>query len=605
MSPSCCSSGNGASHVSTNFSDLAEKMTSSLWVNGPELVMSYATDIVVQKRILGALILIISYLRLMSLQKKGPLFRVQGYPIIGNLMTFMPGRSTFINITKLVKNHGKLLELFVFKHRIIIVADVAIARECLVKRPKSFRRTEALELPAKLFGFKKGVMFAEGKDWARLRRLTAPAFSHKNVELMSDAISKEIDVFIARLKLLKSDEIVPMDLQNFFYTTGVITSVAFGDIPEEYRSLFHAVTLTKDVASIFAYMVERTLFPFHDLLWRFSSNYHTQQKADDANKRIEKQFLTLITNARLAATTATPTATDTNANTETNTHSKTGTKTVTDTALKSPSNTDHSSNNNNIDITNATNDPTTTTTTTTTTGISHSRKSLLDSLLGTTTSTEAPLTDSEIMSNVKVFYLAGSDTTAAALTWCIYSLCTHEGVYKALQEEVDSVLSVTVTGFEATAAVSSLPLCSAVLKESLRLYSPIEAVLLSLAGSQSITLSNGIEINSGDEVYVYTDSIMKNPDIFIQPNTFNPTRWYEENTTKERLSDMEDAFLVFGYGPRVCPGQALVQSEGVAALAALVRCFDFKLACPPAEIERVTDFVTKANKLPVYLTPRL
>ena len=96
-------------------------------------------------------------------------------------------------------------------------------------------------------------MFAEGKDWSRLRRLTAPAFSHRNVELMSEAISKEIDVFIARLKSLKSDEIVPMDMQNFFYTIGVITSVAFGDIPEESRSLLHTAMLAKVLLCIVLY----------------------------------------------------------------------------------------------------------------------------------------------------------------------------------------------------------------------------------------------------------------------------------------------------------------------------------------------------------------
>jgi Cytochrome P450 len=82
-------------------------------------------------------------------------------------------------------------------------------------------------------------------------------------------------------------------------------------------------------------------------------------------------------------------------------------------------------------------------------------------------------------------------------------------------------------------------------------------------------------------------------------------RWSSEYSTKEKLNEMEDSFLAFGYGPRVCPGQALVQIEGVAALAALVRSFNLKLACPESEILRVCDFVTKANKLPVYLTPRL
>lgn len=38
-------------------------------------------------------------------------------------------------------------------------------------------------------GFHKGVFTAEGKDWGRARRLTAPAFSHANLVALVGTIS--------------------------------------------------------------------------------------------------------------------------------------------------------------------------------------------------------------------------------------------------------------------------------------------------------------------------------------------------------------------------------------------------------------------------------
>ena len=67
---------------------------------------------------------------------------------------------------------------------------------------------------------------------------------------------------------------------------------------------------------------------------------------------------------------------------------------------------------------------------------------------------------------------------------------------------------------------------------------------------------------------------------------------------------MHKSMLGFGHGPRLCPGMNLALSEGIACLAAIARRLDLALACPPEEIVRQQNFVTKANKLPVTVTLR-
>jgi cytochrome P450 len=80
----------------------------------------------------------------------------------------------------------------------MVVADRTIAKEVLMDRPKTFCRFRSQLTPAKVLGL-NGLLFAEGDSWSRQRRLTVPPFSHKNVELMSPLIAKEIDEFILRL----------------------------------------------------------------------------------------------------------------------------------------------------------------------------------------------------------------------------------------------------------------------------------------------------------------------------------------------------------------------------------------------------------------------
>ena len=64
-------------------------------------------------------------------------------------------------------------------------------------------------------------------------------------------------------------------------------------------------------------------------------------------------------------------------------------------------------------------------------------------------------------------------------------------------------------------------------------------------------------------------------------------------------------FFGIGSGPRVCPGIHLAYSEAIFALAVLTHHFDFELACPKEEINRVFNFTSQPNKMPVYIKKRV
>ena len=58
----------------------------------------------------------------------------------------------------------------------------------LLRRPNTFRRLDSLE---KKLVFKGGLFTTnDPKVWGRVRRLTAPAFSHANVDKMLPALAQ-------------------------------------------------------------------------------------------------------------------------------------------------------------------------------------------------------------------------------------------------------------------------------------------------------------------------------------------------------------------------------------------------------------------------------
>ncbi|RYH09400.1 cytochrome P450 [archaeon] len=65
---------------------------------------------------------------------------------------------------------------------------------------------------------------------------------------------------------------------------------------------------------------------------------------------------------------------------------------------------------------------------------------------------------------------------------------------------------------------------------------------------------------------------------------------------------MEEAFLAFGSGPRVCPGMSLAILESVLAIAYIVKNFSIELACDPKDIVREMNITSNPNMMIISLT---
>eukprot|EP01031_Cornospumella_fuschlensis_P030487 gene30487-36848_t len=229
--------------------------------------------------------------------------------------------------------------------------------------------------------------------------------------------------------------------------------------------------------------------------------------------------------------------------------------------------------------------------------------SMLDSLVQRTDGQDShnTLTDEEIIHNIKIFYIAGAETTAVTLNWICFFLALHPEVQERVRAEAASQTTDSLIGLE---GLGRLPYTRAVVKEAVRLRSSVALQAADLEEDvPSVTLSNGLTVRQGELVWIDIDGLMTDEEVFPRPQTFWPERWLPEHSDPVALSKMEEAFLAFGSGPRVCPGIHLVFTETQLAIAHLIRSFNLTLACDPNEIHRVITLTLPPNKMPLIFTP--
>ncbi|KAL0456879.1 UNVERIFIED_CONTAM: cytochrome [Sesamum latifolium] len=193
--------------------------------------------------------------------------------------------------------------------------------------------------------------------------------------------------------------------------------------------------------------------------------------------------------------------------------------------------------------------------------------------------------------------IAGTDTTAAAITWAMTALIKNPQVLNKVQQEIRSV--VGNKGSVPEYDIQKLPYFKAVVKETLRLYPPAPLSLPRLTIKSSVI--DGYDIEPNIIVYVNVWAINRDKNFWENPNEFLPERFLN-SSVDYKGQDFE--FLTFGSGRRVCPGMTLGIAEVEAALANLLYSFNWELQPGMVEDDVDMDFLpglTTHKKNPLYL----
>ncbi|OQD74411.1 hypothetical protein PENDEC_c011G04881 [Penicillium decumbens] len=174
----------------------------------------------------------------------------------------------------------------------------------------------------------------------------------------------------------------------------------------------------------------------------------------------------------------------------------------------------------------------------------------------------------ELEKEAGVLINAGSDTTATAMTHCLYYLIRNPPVLKKLREEVDAVL-----GGQDTAAryeqVKDLKYQRACIDEALRLRPPTSLGLPRITPPEGATIAG----------YHITE-------LFSDPETYRPERWFDEVEGPRCRTYV----LPFSTGPRACIGRNLAYLEQQILIATLVHRYNWCFESDNLELGTIERF---------------
>jgi enediyne biosynthesis protein E7 len=176
--------------------------------------------------------------------------------------------------------------------------------------------------------------------------------------------------------------------------------------------------------------------------------------------------------------------------------------------------------------------------------------------------TGAGMSDPQLRNETITLLLAGHETTANALAWTFYLLAKHP-------EEMERLHAEVIKGTD-EADFASLPCTERAFKEAMRLYPPIWAMERRAVAEDEL---GGFRIPAGSTVVVSPWVTHRHPDLWHEPERFDPGRFSEERT--ERRQPL--AYIPFGAGPRFCVGGHFAMVEGVIILAMVLRRWRLRL----------------------------
>ncbi|KAF4754151.1 hypothetical protein FOZ62_004820, partial [Perkinsus olseni] len=184
------------------------------------------------------------------------------------------------------------------------------------------------------------------------------------------------------------------------------------------------------------------------------------------------------------------------------------------------------------------------------------RHDLLDKLLH--------LDRDDLRGHLMTFLIAGSETTAMTVAWCLYYFCLHPDIQDKARAEADQLGHDPQTIED----LEKLPFVECCILETLRVQ-PVAGLLPHEC--VETTALDGKEIQPGTVVVVMLRKAMTA--LFEGGTQFKPERWlYHDGSGVDRLRARDH--LGFGGGPRQCPGQSMALKEGTILLATILRHFD-------------------------------
>ncbi|CAL9278778.1 cytochrome P450 [Streptomyces sp. SudanB182_2057] len=212
---------------------------------------------------------------------------------------------------------------------------------------------------------------------------------------------------------------------------------------------------------------------------------------------------------------------------------------------------------------------------------------VLTTLLNARDEEGRPLTDREIHDQVVTFYMAGVETTSAALAWTLHELARHRDVEERLHCELDTVLDGRDPAYEDLPRLTYL---ARIVNEVLRQY----AIWFQMRRTVRPVWLGRVLLPAGAELIYSPHILHHDPRWFDDPDRFDPDRWLTSRTGRH----VKHAFLPFGAGVHKCMGDNFALVQISLAIAAI--CSRWRLRpVPEYRVRKVIHATVHPDRLPM------
>ncbi|XP_053670574.1 cytochrome P450 6a22-like [Anopheles nili] len=178
----------------------------------------------------------------------------------------------------------------------------------------------------------------------------------------------------------------------------------------------------------------------------------------------------------------------------------------------------------------------------------------------------------EVAGQCYSFFIAGFETSANLMSFCLYELAKSGPVQEKLRSSIVAALDET-DGQLSYDMVMSLGYLDQVVNETLRMYPPVD--YLFRVSNCDYPIEHLGTIPRGTLVVVPVHALHHDPEYYPQPEVFDPDRFGGNAKSTSPLPDAP--FMPFGLGPRHCIGSTFGLMLVKVGLVSLLRSFRFSL----------------------------
>ncbi|XP_044540474.1 cytochrome P450 11B1, mitochondrial-like [Gracilinanus agilis] len=207
---------------------------------------------------------------------------------------------------------------------------------------------------------------------------------------------------------------------------------------------------------------------------------------------------------------------------------------------------------------------------------------------------KADLSLEAIKANMLELTAGSLETTSFPMMITLFELARNKELQNALRKE--SLEIETHLEENPAKLIKELPLLRAAIKETLRLY-PVGLIIQRYLNRD--TILQNYRVPAGTLVQIILYSMGRSPEVFSQPDCYDPSRWLVPNTDQVNNQVSNFRFLAFGFGIRQCIGRRLAEAEMILFLHHVLKNFQVETLCKD-DLNLCFRFVLHPKSFPLF-----